>query len=98
MWGFENEKGNVGVGNCYLTIGAGKGLESDGAENEEEQKKGNFIRKERYSGSCSRSFFVGEQLAVEDIKAKFEHGILKLTFPKEKQQQIETNKYVAIEG
>jgi len=84
--------------NGYLTISAAKGIEKNEAENEEEKKKGNYIRRERYSGSCSRSFYVGNTLKVEDIKANFRHGILNLTIPKKDQKEIANNKYIAIEG
>lgn len=96
--GFKKEEVNVALENGYLTISASKGFSKDEAENEEEQKKGNYIRRERYSGSCQRSFYVGNALRVEDIKANFEHGILKLEIPKTDRKEIESNKYVAIEG
>ena len=68
-------------------------------DNNEEHKDGKFIRRERFSGSCSRSFYVGENLDQEDIKAKFENGILKLFVPKkEAKPEIEESKYIAIEG
>ncbi len=96
--GFKKEEVSVALENGYLTIGASKGLEKDDAENEEERAKGNYIRRERYSGSCQRSFYVGDALDVNDIRANFQHGILKLTIPKKDQKQVECNKYVAIEG
>ena len=86
------------VENGYLTISAAKGFEKDEAENEEEQKEGRYIRKERYCGSCERSFYVGDGLTVEDIKANFKHGILSLSIPKKDRKQIANNKYIAIEG
>ena len=62
-------------------------------------ENGKYIRRERYMGSCSRSFQVGDSVKQEDIKAKFENGILKLTVPKEEAQpKVEENKYIAIEG
>ena len=96
--GFKKDEVSVALENGYLTISAAKGLQRDEAENEEEQKKGNYIRRERYSGSCQRSFYVGDSLTVEDIKANFQHGILSLTIPKKEHKKIENNKYVAIEG
>jgi HSP20 family protein len=96
--GFKKDEVNVSLENGYLTISAAKGLDKDEAENAQEQKKGNYIRRERYAGSCQRSFYVGENYSVNDIKAKFEHGILTLIIPKKDQQQIEQNKYIAIEG
>ena len=78
----------------YLTI-AGKTSTST----DEKDASGKFIRRERYQGSCSRSFFVGEELEQEDIKAKFENGILKVFVPKkEPKPAVETRKMIQIEG
>lgn len=96
--GFKKEEIQVALENGYLTISAAKGFENDKEENEEEKKKGKYIRQERYSGSCQRSFYVGEALEVSDINAKFEHGILRLIIPKKDQKEVASNKYVAIEG
>ena len=77
---------------AYLTISAEKGLDK------EEEKKGKYIRRERYSGSCRRSFHIGDNLKEEDIRASFENGMLKLVFPKEEQRKaVEEKKYIAIE-
>lgn len=95
--GFKKDEISVELDNGYLTISAAKGFTKDEAENEEEEKKGNYIRRERYSGSCSRSFYVGDNLDVEDIKANFKHGILTLIIPKKDEREIQSNKYVAIE-
>ena len=62
------------------------------------EKDGKYIRKERYSGAMSRSFYVGDELKQEDIKAKYEDGILKLSVPKKEQKKVETTKRIAIEG
>lgn len=96
--GFKKEDVSVSLENGYLTISASKGFEKDEAENEEEKKKGRYIKRERYSGSCQRSYYVGDGFTNEDIKAKFNHGILRLTIPKKEQKEIENHKYVAIEG
>ena len=96
--GFKKDEVSVALENGYLTISAAKGISKDEAENKEEQKKGNYIRRERYSGSCQRSFYVGNTISTEDIKAKFKHGILRLTIPKKEQKELENNKYIAIEG
>lgn len=96
--GFKKEEVSVALDNGYLTISATKGLEENEAENEEEKNKGNYIRRERYCGSCSRSFYVGDALTVEDIKANFKHGILQLTIPKKDKKEVTQNKYIAIEG
>ena len=95
--GFKKEDITAKLEKGYLTISASKNLEKDEAESEEAKNEGRYIRKERYSGEYQRSFFVGEQITQEDIKARFEHGLLTLTIPKEV-QRIETNKYIAIEG
>ena len=57
------------------------------------------IRKERYSGSCSRSFYVGDAVTQDDVKAKFENGVLTLEVPKkEEAPKVEEKKYISIEG
>ncbi len=96
--GFKKDEVSVALENGYLTISAAKGLENNEAENEEEKKKGNYIRQERYCGSCQRSFYVGDALTVEDIKGQFKHGILKLTIPKSTAHAMPNNKYIAIAG
>ena len=96
--GFKKEDVSVALENGYLTISAAKGFEKNEAENEEEKKKGRYIRRERYSGSCQRSFYVGDELTVEDIKANFKHGILSLSIPKKERKELANNKYIAIEG
>ena len=67
-------------------------------DKDKQDEKGNYIRRERYAGAMSRSFYVGEQVQQEDIHAKFEDGILRLTVPKEVKKQVEDNKYISIEG
>ena len=96
--GFKKEEVSVSLENGYLTVNASKGLQKKEAENEAEQKKGRYIRRERYCGSCQRSFYVGDALTVEDIKANFKHGILNLIIPKKDKNEIADNKYIAIEG
>ena len=91
--GFKKEEVTAELKNGYMTISAAKGLDKD-----EKDKEGRYIRKERYSGSCSRSFYVGEQISEEDIKARFEDGILKISFPKRDQKKMEENRYIAIKG
>lgn len=93
--GFKKDEVKVSLNNGYLTITASKGLE----ENEKEKKTGKYIRKERFAGACERSFYVGDDLIEEDIKAKFKHGILQLTIPKkETKAAIDNKQYIAIEG
>ena len=78
----------------YLTITA-----SVGNKKEEKQEDGKYIRRERYAGTCSRSFYVGDEMKQEDIKAKFENGVLKITVPKKEEKPVvENNSYITIEG
>ena len=93
--GFEKDEIQISLDDGYMTINAVKGLDKD----EKEKESGKYIRRERYVGSCSRSFYVGEDLTEEDIKAEFKHGILKLTVPKkDPKKEIKEKKYVAIAG
>ena len=96
--GFSKDEINVDLQNGYLVISAAKGLDKDEAKSEEEAKKGNYIRRERYAGSCQRSFYVGDAITHEDVKASFRHGILSITIPKKDAKQVEEKKYIAIEG
>ncbi len=78
----------------YMTINA-----STSKSNDEKDQDNHYIRRERYQGSVSRTFFVGEDVKEEDIKAKFENGILTLTVPKKSEEpKVEEQKYIAIEG
>lgn len=91
--GFKKEEIQITLENGNLTISAAKGLDETEEENE------HYIRKERYTGACSRSFYVGETITQDQIKAEFHHGILKLFVPKEdKVPAVEQKKYIAIEG
>ncbi len=88
----EDVKGEIKDG--YLTVTA-----TTNTSNDEKDAEGKYIRRERYSGSCSRSFYVGEEVTQDDIKAKFEDGTLKLTIPKkEPQVKEEQKRYIEIEG
>ena len=92
--GFKKEdiKGEITDG--YLVITA-----STNTENEDKDEDGKYSRRERYSGTCSRSFYVGEDVKENDIKAKFEDGTLKVVIPKkEEKHEVEQAKYIAIEG
>ena len=91
--GFKKDEINVEFENGYLTISAAKGLDKD-----EQDKKGKYIRRERYAGAMQRSFYVGDEVTQEDIKAKFKDGILRLSIPKKDAQAVETKKTIAIEG
>ena len=88
----DEVKGEIKDG--YLTVSAFKSSET---ENKDEE--GKYIRRERFFGNCSRSFYVGEAVTEEDIKAKFENGILKVFVPKKvKQPEVEEKKFISIEG
>ena len=91
--GFKKDEINIQLDNGYLSISAAKGLDKD-----EQDKEGKYIRKERYAGSMSRSFYVGNAITQDDIKAKYESGILRLSVPKKAAEEIESAKRIAIEG
>ena len=92
--GFTKDEVQVTLNDGYLTISAEKGLDKD----EQEKDTGRYIRRERYSGACSRSFYVGEAVTEEDIKANFQHGILTLNVPKKDAKAVNAKKTIAIEG
>ena len=91
--GFKKDEIKAELENGYLTISATKG-----ANNDEQDKKGKYIRRERCAGTVQRSFYVGDDVTQEDIKAKFENGILRLSIPKKDAKAVETKKTIAIEG
>ena len=91
--GFSKDEVKVSLKDGYLTVKAAKGLDE-----ESEKKNTKYIRKERYAGECERSFYVGEYVTQEDIKAKYENGILRLSVPKKEAKPVETKKTIAIEG
>jgi HSP20 family molecular chaperone IbpA len=91
--GFRKEEIKLNLENGYLTIATEKALEK-----KQENKKGKVLRQERYSGTMQRSFYVGEQVTEEDIKAKYENGVLSLTIPKKEQQKVNEKKQILIEG
>ena len=94
MPGFNKEDLKAELKEGYLTISA-----STNKDNGEKDENGKYIRRERYVGSCSRSFYVGEEIKQDDIKAKFENGIQKISVPKkEAQPKVEEDKHIAIEG
>ena len=90
--GFKKEEVNVELNNGYLTIEAAKSLDKDDTD-----KQGRYIRQERWSGSCSRSFYVGDTVKPEDVHAKFENGILQIALPKQEQKQLPSTTAIAIE-
>ena len=91
--GFKKEEVSAKLENGYLTIEAAKGLDK-----EEKDKNDRYIRKERYTGQCTRSFYIGDDVKQEDISARFEDGILKLSIPKKDKKELEQKKFIAIEG
>ena len=92
--GFKKDEVKVALKDGYLTVSAAKGLDED-----DEDKKGHYIRRERYAGTLSRSFYVGDAVSEEDIHAKYEDGILKLSVPKKAPKAVEEKDgYIAIEG
>ena len=91
--GFKKEVVAVKLENGCLTISASKSTNKD-----EKNAEGKYIRRERYQGQCARSFYVGEEVRQEDIRAKFEDGILKVSVPKVDAKAVEQKKYIAIEG
>ena len=89
--GYNKDDIKISVDEGYLTISATM------SKDEEEKEHGKFVRRERYFGECSRSFYVGDDVLVEDIKASFKNGTLNLTIPKKEQKQVSEKKYVQIE-
>ena len=90
--GFKKEDIQVELKDGYLTISAAKGFDKD------ENKKGKLLRQERYAGSMTRSFYVGENIQHDDINATYRHGVLTLTLPKKAMEKIPEKNLIAIEG
>ena len=90
--GFKKEDVQVQLENGTLTIAAAKSLDKN-----EQDEKGRYLRQERYTGHCSRSFYVGDQVKAEDLSAKFEDGILRISMPKAPQRQLPQKNLIAIE-
>ena len=92
--GFKKDEIRLQLENGYLTVNAAKGLDKD-----EQDKKGRYVRRERYAGSMSSSFYVGDHETEKDIHPKYENGILRFSVPKEEKKPIEEKKhYISIEG
>ena len=90
--GYEKEGIKIEIQDGYLTVHA----KVDKVEDDKE--KGKYVRKERYTGECSRSFYVGDNIKEEDIKAKFRNGTLTLEIPKkEDKKELPEKKYIPIE-
>ena len=91
--GFKKDELSLRLENGCLTVSAAKGLDKD-----EKTEKGKIIRQERYAGAMERSFYVGETITEEDVKAKFEDGVLHLCIPKKDVQKLPERKTIMIEG
>lgn len=92
--GMKKENVQAELKDGYLTVSA-----SADTSNDTKGEDGKYIRRERYTGSCSRSFYVGDQVTQEDIRARFEDGVLKIEVPKvEAKPAVEEKRYIAIEG
>ncbi|MFQ8988353.1 MAG: Hsp20/alpha crystallin family protein [Intestinibacter sp.] len=90
--GYEKDNIKIEIQDGYLTIHASVNKEND------EEEKGKYVRKEGYAGECSRSFYIGDNIKEEDIKAKFKNGTLTLEIPKkEERKQLPDTKYIPIE-
>ena len=89
--GFKKDEISLDVKDGYLNISAAKGLDKD-----EEDKKGRVLRQERYAGACSRSFYIGD-VKPEDVKAKYESGVLTVIVPKEDAKKLASGSAIAIE-
>ena len=93
--GFKKDEVHAELKDGYLVVSAEKGLDED----EKDKKSGKYLRRERYAGNMSRSFYVGEDITETDIHAKFENGILMLDIPKkEEKKPVDEKRYVTIEG
>ena len=92
MPGFDKDEIHAELEKGYLTI---SGVHANKID--EDEKCGKYIRRERYMGKCSRTFYIGENLKQEDVKAKYENGILSIAFPKDKKPEIEEKKRISIE-
>jgi HSP20 family molecular chaperone IbpA len=91
--GFKKEEIDLSLDNGYLIVSAAKGIDKESKDN-----KGKLIRQERYSGSMQRSFYIGDNVTEDEIKAKFENGVLRLNIPKKEAKKVPEKKLIAIEG
>ena len=90
--GFTKDEIRIELNDGYITVSAAKGLDKD-----ENDKKGKLIRQECYAGAMSRSFYVGENITEEDVKASFKHGVLNLNIPKKEAKAVPEKKTIMIE-
>ena len=94
IWSYWFDKKDISIElkDGYLNITANKS--TDGKETD---NQGNIIRQERFTGTCSRSFYIGDEVKQEDIRASYDNGELKITLPKKAPKEITTNTYIPIE-
>lgn len=90
--GYKKEDIKMELKDGYLMVSATKNI-----DNEEKDSEGHVIRRERYSGSCNRRFFVGDSIKEEDVKASFDNGELKISIPVSSTPQVEEKKYIPID-
>jgi len=90
--GYDKEDIKIELNEGYLTVSAEKN-----EEKEDKDKHAKYLKRERFTGMCSRNYYVGEGLKEEDIKASFKNGILSIEFPKEVEKKVEEKKYIPIE-
>ena len=90
--GFKKDEIQAQISDGYLTISASKGLDKD-----QKDDKGRYIRRERYCGECSRSFYISDGITEKDVSAKFEDGILKLSIPKKETKALPKPNQITIE-
>ncbi len=92
--GYKKDEVKAELKDGNLTVSAERSTDND-----QKDENGRYIRRERFYGNCSRTFYVGEEVELQDIKAKFENGILNIFVPKkEAKPAVEENKFIAIEG
>ena len=89
--GYDKEDIKIELNEGYLTVSAEKN-----EEKEDKDKHAKYLKRERFTGMCSRSYYVGDNLKEEDIKANFKNGILTIEFPKEVEKKVEEKKYIPI--
>jgi len=91
--GFKKDEISLDLNNGTLTVSTNKSMEK-----KDEDKNGKVLRQERYAGSMSRSFYVGDHITEEDVKARFEDGVLRISVPKKDAKKVEEKKTILIEG
>lgn len=90
--GYEKENIKIDIDDGYLTV---TGEVNNTKENKQED--GSFVRKERYIGTCTRSFYIGEDITEDEVKASFKNGVLNIEIPKKEEKKIQEKKYIQID-